>query len=124
MGAIDHHVGRGAQHLEAAVPADGCEPLDVSVLDEFTSELCDEIRGASDSLQLLGRCRTANLFVIDLDKTGTSCRLHALFAQLLRARLAAHDAERLSALHARASNARSILDHPFVTWPTLEAATA
>jgi LuxR family maltose regulon positive regulatory protein len=79
--------------------------LDVSVLNEFTSELCDEIRDASDSTQLLDRCRTANLFVIDLDKTGTRCRLHALFAQLLRARLAAHDPERLAALHERASYA-------------------
>jgi LuxR family maltose regulon positive regulatory protein len=84
--------------------------LDISVLDEFTSELCDEIRVASDSTQLLGRCRSANLFVIDLDKTGTRCRLHALFAQLLRARLAAHDAERLSALHARASHAAEARD--------------
>ena len=79
--------------------------LDVSVLDDFTPELCDEIRQTSDSGDLLGRCRAANLFVVDLDTTGTRCRLHALFAQLLRARLAARDPERLSALHERASKA-------------------
>lgn len=79
--------------------------LEVSVFDDFYPDLCDEVRAADDSDELLGRCRLANLFVVDLDATGRHCRLHALFAQLLRARLAAQDPARLAALHSRASRA-------------------
>ena len=62
--------------------------LDVSVLERFDPELCDEIREADDSIALLERCRAANLFVVDLDGNGNRCRLHAMFAHLLRAHLA------------------------------------
>jgi LuxR family maltose regulon positive regulatory protein len=77
--------------------------LDISVLDLITPEICDAIRDRTDGSELLERCRSENLFLVELPGAQPSCRLHGLFAQLLRATLESRDPDRAERLHLRAS---------------------
>ncbi|MDX2380707.1 MAG: hypothetical protein QNM02_13225, partial [Acidimicrobiia bacterium] len=77
--------------------------LEISVLDHLTPEACDFVRDRTDSGELLERCRDANLFIVEFDRSRGSFRLHSLFAQLLRSTLGINEPHRLSGLHDRAS---------------------
>jgi LuxR family maltose regulon positive regulatory protein len=77
--------------------------LDISVLDLITPEICDAIRDRTDGSELLERCRSENLFLVELPGTRRYFRLHGLFAQLLRATLETGDPDRADRLHLRAS---------------------
>jgi LuxR family maltose regulon positive regulatory protein len=79
--------------------------LEVSVLDDISSDLCDEVRGATNSAELLEQCRSANLFLSRAGVDGMTYRLHALFRELLRARLEMDEPDRFAVLHLRASRA-------------------
>ncbi|MEE6167065.1 MULTISPECIES: MerR family transcriptional regulator [unclassified Mycolicibacterium] len=61
---------------------------EISVLDRFTAELCDAVRGSTDSEQILGELDD-NMFVLPLDAIGFWQRLHHTLAAVLRARAAA-----------------------------------
>ena len=76
--------------------------LDISILDRITPEVCDLLRGRSDSGELLERCRAESLFITEYQTSGVY-HLHMLFAQLLRATLDIDDPDRLVLLHRRAS---------------------
>jgi LuxR family maltose regulon positive regulatory protein len=82
---------------------------DTSVLDQMTGALCDALTGCSDGQQTLETLERGNLFVVPLDDERRWYRYHHLFADALRARLAAQDADRVRALHAAAS--RWIAEH-------------
>ena len=73
--------------------------LDTSVLDDLCGPLCDAVTGRSDGQQLLEALERANLFVVPLDDERQWWRYHHLFAEALRARLAAgrHRARRAPA---------------------------
>jgi LuxR family transcriptional regulator, maltose regulon positive regulatory protein len=77
--------------------------LDTSVLEQMTGGLCDALTGRSDGEATLENLERGNLFVVPLDEERGWYRYHHLFADALRARLAAGDAARVSELHAAAS---------------------
>jgi LuxR family maltose regulon positive regulatory protein len=77
--------------------------LGTSVLDQMTGGLCDALTGRADGQSVLADLERENLFVIPLDDERRWYRYHHLFADALRARLAARDAGRVAALHAAAS---------------------
>jgi len=77
--------------------------LDTSVLDQLTGGLCDALTGRSDGQLMLETLERENLFVVPLDDERRWYRYHHLFADALRARLAARYADRVGELHAAAS---------------------
>src|ERR687886_792379 len=77
--------------------------LDTSVLDQLTGGLCDALTGRSDGQATLETLERKNLFVIPLDDERRWYRYHHLFADALRARLAARHPGRVAELHAAAS---------------------
>ena len=78
--------------------------LDTSVLDDLTGPLCDAVTGRDDGQQQLEQLERANLFVVPLDDQRQWWRYHHLFAEALRARLAAGDPGRVGTLHRRAAD--------------------
>jgi LuxR family maltose regulon positive regulatory protein len=85
-------------------PADVREFLiETSLLDRLTADLCDAVTGRSGSQAMLEHIERANLFLIPLDDVRGWWRFHHLFADLLRARLAAERPERMVALHRAAA---------------------
>ena len=77
--------------------------LDTCVLDQMTGGLCDALTGHSDGQAMLEALERGNLFVVALDDERRWYRYHHLFADALRARLAAGHADRVGELHAAAS---------------------
>ena len=75
--------------------------LDTSVLDDLSGPLCDAVTGRSDGQQVLEALERSNLFVVPLDDERQWWRYHHLFAEALRARLAAGHAEHVGSLHQR-----------------------
>jgi len=77
--------------------------LDTCLLDRFTAGLCDAVREADGSRELLAQIERANLFLVPLDRRREWFRYHHVFRELLRRELrdtcpVAHREE----LHARA----------------------
>lgn len=78
--------------------------LQTSVLARLHPDLCDCVRGASNSRAVLRSLYQSNLFVVPLDDDGNWYRYHQLFADLISAHLhASASAEEIAALHQRAS---------------------
>jgi len=77
--------------------------LDTCVLEQMTGGLCDALTCRSDGQSVLERLERGNLFVFPLDDERRWYRYHHLFADALRARLAAEHGERTGGLHAAAS---------------------
>ena len=73
------------------------------MLDQLTGGLCDALTGRSDGQPMLETLERENLFVVPLDDERRWYRYHHLFADALRARLAARHADRVAELHAAAS---------------------
>jgi ATP/maltotriose-dependent transcriptional regulator MalT len=78
--------------------------LETSVLERLSGPLCDALRGRDDSQQLLERVERANLFLHPLDDRRQWWRYHHLFADLLRARLAREQPDRVAVLHRAAGD--------------------
>ena len=78
--------------------------LDTSVLNTLTGPLCDAVTGRSGGRATLEQLDRSNLFLVPLDDRRTWYRYHHLFADMLRARLADEQPERLDELHRRASD--------------------
>ncbi|OFE15924.1 hypothetical protein BA895_05350 [Humibacillus sp. DSM 29435] len=79
-----------------------------AVLDRFTGPLCDAVTGntvtgSDGGSHLLVTLERANLFIVPLDDRREWFRFHHLFADVLRARLAAEQPELVPRLHQRAS---------------------
>ena len=83
--------------------------LDTAVLDQLTGPLCDALTGRTDGQDVLEALERANLFVVALDDRRQWYRYHHLFADALRARLAAGRPDRVPGLHRAA--ARWFADH-------------
>ena len=82
--------------------------LQTAILDRLCAELCDAVvRDEGSTPQpassLLAQLERANLFLVPLDAERHWYRYHALFADLLRARLVATAGTTLAALHRRAA---------------------
>ena len=76
--------------------------LDTSILGRFSGSLCDAVTGRDDGGRILELLERGNLFVVPLDDDRQWFRYHHLFADALRARLLAEDADRVRRLHAAA----------------------
>jgi LuxR family maltose regulon positive regulatory protein len=77
--------------------------LQTSVLERVSGPLCDAVTGRTDSQRLLEQVERANLFLLPLDEVRGWWRYHHLFADLLRARLAREQPERVPELHTSAA---------------------
>ncbi len=77
--------------------------LDTAIMDRFTGALCDAVTGGRGGRAMLERLDRANLFLVPLDDRRLWYRYHHLFAEVLRARLADEQPERVDELHRRAS---------------------
>ncbi len=77
--------------------------LETSVLERLTGELCDAVTGRAGSQAMLADIERAGLFLVPLDEVRGWWRYHHLFADLLRARLAAEQPGRVQALHRAAA---------------------
>jgi LuxR family maltose regulon positive regulatory protein len=78
--------------------------LRTSVLDHLTGSLCDALTGDSDGQEVLDRLDRENLFVVPLDEERMWYRYHHLFADVLRSRLRASEADLIADLHRAASD--------------------
>jgi LuxR family transcriptional regulator, maltose regulon positive regulatory protein len=80
--------------------------LETSLLDRMCGPLCDavlEAEGLPRAQKTLEQLETTNLFTVPLDDERAWYRYHALFAELLRARLRETRPERIPILHRRAA---------------------
>lgn len=77
--------------------------LRTSILDRFTSALCDAVTGREGSREAIQTLEQVNLFIVPLDETRQWYRYHHLFADVLRHRLQIEQAEEMPGLHRRAS---------------------
>jgi LuxR family maltose regulon positive regulatory protein len=78
--------------------------LQTSILDRFSSELCDAVVGGSTSHILLEKIGQPNLFLVYLDAEHKWSRYHHLFRDMLRYRLKRTFGEdKINELHRRAS---------------------
>ncbi|GAA2727126.1 tetratricopeptide repeat protein [Cellulomonas aerilata] len=77
--------------------------LDTCVLDALTGDLCDAVTGRSDGRAALEVLERENLFLVPLDDERRWYRYHHLFADALRARLAATHGDPAPRLHAAAA---------------------
>ena len=77
--------------------------LKTSILEEFSTSLCDTVLGRDDSEKLLSQIEEANLFMVCLDN-GCGYRYHPLFAQVLKTRLNELYPQEVAELHLRACN--------------------
>jgi LuxR family transcriptional regulator, maltose regulon positive regulatory protein len=78
--------------------------LQISILTQFTPELCNAVTGRSDSQMMLERFWKANLFLIPLDDEHLWYRYHHLFADLLSQKLKQKGDTNLAALHQKAAD--------------------
>jgi len=74
-----------------------------SILDQLSGELCDAVTGTSGGQATLDLLERANAFLIPLDSERRWYRYQSLFADVLRNRLAALDADEIAAAHCRAA---------------------
>jgi LuxR family maltose regulon positive regulatory protein len=78
--------------------------LRTSVLDRLEGDLCDAVTGGSGGAATLAALDRADLFLVPLDDQRRWYRYHHLFADVLRARLAAEAPGTAAGLHLRASD--------------------
>ena len=90
--------------------------LRTSILDRLTGPLCDALTGGDDGAERLEAVERLNLLIVPLDEERRWYRYHALFAEILRARLRALHPDELPGLHARASawHEERLDDHPAI----------
>lgn len=77
--------------------------LRTSLLGTLSAPLCDAVLQRDDSASQLEAARAASLFLTAPGDGGTGYRFHGLFAEFLRARLAAQAPADIAPLHDRAS---------------------
>jgi LuxR family maltose regulon positive regulatory protein len=77
--------------------------LRTSILDRLCGPLCDAVTGRADGQDRLEELERANLLIVPLDDERRWWRYHALFADVLRARLRVLHSDEVAALHGRAS---------------------
>lgn len=77
--------------------------LRTSILERLSAPLCEAVAGEPDGQARLEELERANLLIVPLDDERRWYRYHALFAEILRARLGTLHPDELGELHARAS---------------------
>lgn len=76
---------------------------EVAWLDRFNAELCDCVRSADDSGEIIDYLLTHRVFLVPLDGEGRWYRFHHLFSDVLRERAAFSSPQRRLAVHWEAS---------------------
>lgn len=76
---------------------------EISVLERFTTDLCDAVTGRSDSDAFIKRIEDAGLFLVPLDDEARWFRFHSLFSGFLRRRAAALSPKRATDSQRRAA---------------------
>ncbi|KAF1066652.1 MAG: HTH-type transcriptional regulator MalT [Pseudomonas citronellolis] len=87
--------------------------LHTARFDRFSAALCNELREAGDSAEILDYLHTHQVFLVPLDEHGQWFRYHHLFSDLLRARPLLDAGPSTAALHLRACrwfSAQGLLD--------------
>ena len=77
--------------------------LRTSILERLCGPLCEAVAGGGDGQERLEELERANLLIIPLDDERRWYRYHALFAEILRARLRTLHPDEVAELHARAA---------------------
>jgi LuxR family maltose regulon positive regulatory protein len=77
--------------------------LYTSVLERMNAEVCQQLSGELASQQMLEEIERANLFLVPLDEERRWYRWHALFREVLLARLQATEPEQVTSLHRAAA---------------------
>ncbi len=77
--------------------------LRTAILDRLCGPLCEVVAGQGDGQERLEELERANLLIIPLDDERRWYRYHALFGEILRARLWTLHPDEVAELHARAS---------------------
>ena len=77
--------------------------LKISILEQFSSPLCNHILNRNDSQLILEKLEKSNMFVFPLDNERKWYRFHHLFADLLRQKLFVLDKDIIKDLHLKAS---------------------
>ena len=86
---------------------------DTAPQERFCSELCDAVREAHDSAEILRYLLSHQVFLVPLDEQGHWFRYHHLFSDLLRSRPTVNAMVPVASLHLRACrwfNAQGLLD--------------
>ena len=76
--------------------------LETSILNRLSASLCEAVTGRSDAKATLDAFERSNLFLVPLDDRRQWYRYHHLFGDVLRARLADEEPDRIIVLHGRA----------------------
>jgi LuxR family maltose regulon positive regulatory protein len=76
--------------------------LETSILNRLSAPLCEAVTGRSDAKATLEALERSNLFLVALDDRRQWYRYHHLFGDVLRARLADEEPDRVVSLHGRA----------------------
>ncbi|MDT9630718.1 helix-turn-helix transcriptional regulator [Pseudomonas sp. JV449] len=87
--------------------------FDTAPQERFCSELCDAVREAHDSAEILRYLQAHQVFLVPLDEQGHWYRYHHLFSDLLRTRRASSNVLPAASLHLRACrwfNAQGLID--------------
>lgn len=87
--------------------------FDTAPQDRFCSGLCDAVREAHDSAEILRYLQAHQVFLVPLDEQGHWYRYHHLFSDLLRTRRASSNVLPAASLHLRACrwfNAQGLID--------------
>jgi len=77
--------------------------LSTSILDRLCAPLCNALTGEEESQEILETLERENLYLTPLDDHRQWYRYHALFADVLRLKLASTRRDEVAALHHRAS---------------------
>jgi LuxR family maltose regulon positive regulatory protein len=93
---VEEVLGRQPAHVRSFL-------IETSVLDRLSGPLCDAVTGQRGGKAMLESLDRANLFVVPLDDSRRWYRYHHLFADVLLAHLLDEEADRVAALHRRAS---------------------
>ena len=92
------------EEVLASLPRESQEfLLRTSILDRLCGPLCGAVAGVPDGQARLEEMERANLLIIPLDDERRWYRYHALFAEILRARLRTLHPDGVAELHRRAS---------------------
>ena len=86
--------------------------LRTSILRHLNPSLCNALLGRDDSAQVLAELAAANLFLVPIEAPEKTYRYHSLFADFLRAQLAAEVPDALAGLHRAASRWYQQQDRP------------
>lgn len=102
--SVEDVAGHLVHEVFAQQPADiQAFLLRISILPTFCAELCDAVRGTTDSRDLIRRIERANLFLTPLDGRRHWFRFHQMFVEFLRQQLAARGDIAVNELHCRAA---------------------